>query len=62
ARVWNAIPWDLGYGEAEKVDDYIYRFFYDDYDFLLVKVHHPSMGYPSEKSHRRLAKAGVVPK
>ena len=61
SRVWNAIPWDLGDGEADRVADGIYRFHRGGRDFLMVKLHHPSQGYPFEASHTILESAGVVP-
>ena len=59
-RVWNAIPWDLGYGKAEKVTDDIFRYPFDGRSFFLVGLHHPSIGYPSEESHRLLASVGAA--
>lgn len=61
SRVWNAIPWDLGDGEADRVTDDIYRFRRGGRGFLLVKLHHPSQGYPFAASHAILQKAGVAP-
>jgi hypothetical protein len=61
SRVWNAIPWNLGDGEADRVTDDIFRFRRSGHEFLLVKLHHPSQGYPFAASHAILQKAGVVP-
>ena len=58
--MWEAIPWDLGFGRAEKVADSVFRYPFDGRSFLLVKRHHPSQGYPAEASHRLLAAAGVA--
>ena len=60
SRVWNAIPWDLGFGKAEKVADDIFRYPFEDRSFLLVGLHHPSIGYPSDASHQLLARAGAA--
>jgi len=60
SRVWEAIPWDLGFGCAEKVTDDIFRYPFDGRSFLLVKLHHPSQGYPAEASHRILAAVGAA--
>ena len=59
-RVWNAIPWDLGYGKAEKVAESVFRYPFEDRTFLLLGLHHPSIGYPSEESHRLLASVGAA--
>lgn len=60
SRVWNAIPWDLGFGKAEKVADDTFRYPFEDRFFLLVGLHHPSIGYPSDASHSLLARAGAT--
>ena len=60
SRVWEAIPWDLGFGRAEKVTDDIFRYPFEGRSFLLVKLHHPSQGYPAEASHHILAAAGAA--
>ena len=60
SRVWEAIPWDLGFGRAEKVTDDIFRYPFESRSFLLVKLHHPSQGYPAEASHHILAAAGAA--
>ena len=60
SRVWEAIPWDLGFGRAEKVADSVFRYPFDGRSFLLVKLHHPSQGYPAEASHRILAAVGAA--
>jgi len=61
SRVWNAIPWDFGDGEADCVADGVYRFPRGGRDFLMVNLHHPSQGYPFAVSHAILENAGVVP-
>ncbi len=58
--MWEAIPWDLGFGRAGRVSDAIFRYPFEDRSFLLVKLHHPSQGYPSEESHRILASVGAA--
>ena len=60
SRVWEAIPWDMGFGRAEKVTDDIFRYPFEGRSFLLVKLHHPSQGYPAEASHRILTAAGAA--
>lgn len=60
SRVWNAIPWDLGFGKAEKVADDTFRYPFEGRSFLLVGLHHPSIGYPSDASHSLLAHAGAA--
>lgn len=60
SRVWEAIPWDLGFGRAGKVADSVFRYPFEGRTFLLVKLHHPSQGYPAEASHRLLAAAGAA--
>ena len=59
-HVWEAIPWDLGFNRAAKVADDIFRYPFDGRSFLLVKLHHPSQGYPAEASHRILVAAGAA--
>ena len=59
-RVWNAIPWDLGYGMAEKVRDGVFRYPFSDHTFLLLGLHHPSIGYPSGESHQLIASVGAA--
>lgn len=60
ARVWNAIPWDLGFGKAEQVADSIVRYPFEDGSFFLLGLHHPSIGYPSNESHSLLAQVGAA--
>lgn len=60
SRVWNAIPWDLGFGKAEKVADDIFRYPFEGRSFLLVGLHHPSIGYPSDATNSLLARVGAA--
>ncbi len=56
ARVWNQIPWDLGYGKAEEIrKDEVYRYKLCGSSFILVGVHHPSIGYDTSYWHDVIA-------
>lgn len=60
SRVWNAIPWDLGFGKAEQMADSIVRYPFEGGSFILLGLHHPSIGYPSNDSHQLLARVGAA--
>lgn len=60
SRVWEAIPLDLGFGKAEMVADAILRYPFEDGSFLLLGLHHPSIGFPSDTSHELLAHVGAA--
>lgn len=46
--------------QLEKVADDIFRYPFEGRSFLLVKLHHPSQGYPAEASYRILAAVGAA--
>jgi hypothetical protein len=68
-KVWNALPNDWEYGEAEKgkgilinseiFKDY-YCYPYKDKKILLIRVHHPSAGYDVEFHNKVFSELGII--
>lgn len=60
SRVWNAIPLNLGFGNAEMVGDSIFRYPFEDRFFILLGLHHPAIAFPSNTSHQLLSRVGAA--